>query len=204
LPRFPGIRVCGQSATLADGLAAAETLRPTTVLLDVAFPGGLDAVFPPSFPKHTWSHWRSPKPPKAFLLGHTPGSMGTCQTRRRSRSWYHFSGKSTWASRAAPRGWAAVCCGTSRLRQRNPGKPAATLTRREFEILELLGEGLSNKSIARRLGISLGTTKSHVHNLLGKLSTQRRIDAARLLASRSSELRPTPPFPSIPSPSLDG
>jgi FixJ family two-component response regulator len=39
-----------------------------------------------------------------------------------------------------------------------------------------VGAGLSNKDIARRLHISLGTTKSHVHNLLGKLSLQRRAE----------------------------
>jgi two-component system nitrate/nitrite response regulator NarL len=44
-----------------------------------------------------------------------------------------------------------------------------------------VGAGLSNKDIARRLNISLGTTKSHVHNLLGKLSLQRRAEViARL------------------------
>ena len=56
--------------------------------------------------------------------------------------------------------------------------PAASpLTPRENVILGLVGEGLSNKDIARRLGISLGTTKSHVHNLLGKLSVHRRTEA---------------------------
>jgi two-component system, NarL family, nitrate/nitrite response regulator NarL len=56
--------------------------------------------------------------------------------------------------------------------------PARTeaLTHREREILHLVGAGLSNKDIARRLSISLGTTKSHVHNLLGKLSLRRRTE----------------------------
>jgi DNA-binding NarL/FixJ family response regulator len=67
-----------------------------------------------------------------------------------------------------------------------PATPLAPqLTRRESEILALVGEGLSNKDIARRLGISLGTTKSHVHNLLGKLSVPRRADAmTRVYAAR--------------------
>jgi DNA-binding NarL/FixJ family response regulator len=50
------------------------------------------------------------------------------------------------------------------------------LTEREQEIFRLVGSGLCNKDIARRLGISLGTTKTHVHNLLGKLSLRRRAD----------------------------
>ena len=48
------------------------------------------------------------------------------------------------------------------------------LTDRERLVAELLRSGLSNKEIARRLSISLGTTKSHVHSLLGKLNVRRR------------------------------
>ena len=48
------------------------------------------------------------------------------------------------------------------------------LTTREHEIVRMIAEGFSNKEIARRLKIELSTTKSHVHNLLGKLGLQRR------------------------------
>jgi two-component system nitrate/nitrite response regulator NarL len=51
-------------------------------------------------------------------------------------------------------------------------------TFREMQVIELIGIGLSNKDIARRLNIGLGTTKSHVHNLLSKLNIQRRSQAA--------------------------
>jgi DNA-binding NarL/FixJ family response regulator len=60
------------------------------------------------------------------------------------------------------------------------------LTRREHEILSLIGAGLSNKDIARRLSISLGTTKSHVHNLLGKLRLQRRAEIMVRVAAPAS------------------
>ena len=52
------------------------------------------------------------------------------------------------------------------------------LTRRERQTAELIKSGLSDKEIARRLNISLGTTKSHVHNLLGKLNARRRTEVA--------------------------
>jgi DNA-binding NarL/FixJ family response regulator len=48
------------------------------------------------------------------------------------------------------------------------------LTPREEQVIRLICIGLSNKEIARRLNIGLGTTKSHVHNLLAKLELERR------------------------------
>jgi DNA-binding NarL/FixJ family response regulator len=53
------------------------------------------------------------------------------------------------------------------------------LTPRESEILELLAEGLSNKGIAGRLGISDQTVKFHVASICGKLGAANRTDAVR-------------------------
>ena len=53
----------------------------------------------------------------------------------------------------------------------------APLTPREIEVLMLLAEGASNKSIARRLGISVHTAKFHVGRLLDKLDATGRTDA---------------------------
>jgi DNA-binding NarL/FixJ family response regulator len=52
------------------------------------------------------------------------------------------------------------------------------LTARESEVLELLGEGLSNQAIAARLAISPRTAEHHVGRILGKLGFQRRAEAA--------------------------
>lgn len=53
------------------------------------------------------------------------------------------------------------------------------LTRREGEVLQLIGRGLSNKEIARELSLSTATIKHHVHGLLGKLKVARRSQAMR-------------------------
>jgi DNA-binding NarL/FixJ family response regulator len=51
------------------------------------------------------------------------------------------------------------------------------LTPREFEVLNLLAEGLTNKAIAHRLTISEHTVKFHVNAILNKLDAQSRTDA---------------------------
>jgi two-component system nitrate/nitrite response regulator NarL len=61
-----------------------------------------------------------------------------------------------------------------------PG-PEISLTRREGEVLQLIGGGLSNKEIARELSLSIATVKHHVHNVLGKLQLPRRAQAMRRL-----------------------
>ena len=54
-----------------------------------------------------------------------------------------------------------------------------SLTARETQVLELLAEGLPNKAIAERLGISDQTVKFHVASLSGKLGASNRTDAVR-------------------------
>jgi DNA-binding CsgD family transcriptional regulator len=53
----------------------------------------------------------------------------------------------------------------------------AGLTPREIEVLNLMAEGASNKTIARRLEISVHTVKFHVGSLLDKLDAAGRTDA---------------------------
>lgn len=59
-----------------------------------------------------------------------------------------------------------------------PSGGQAQLSPRELEVLRLIAEGLSNKEIAQRLGISLSTVKTHIEELLAKLSASDRTQAA--------------------------
>ncbi|MDV8055553.1 helix-turn-helix transcriptional regulator [Rhodococcus sp. IEGM 1343] len=64
---------------------------------------------------------------------------------------------------------------------------ADLLTRREWDVLELVGEGCTNKQIAERLVISVKTVSVHVSNVLTKLGAQNRTEAARFAKGKSSE-----------------
>jgi DNA-binding CsgD family transcriptional regulator len=58
------------------------------------------------------------------------------------------------------------------------------LTPRELEVLALVAEGMSNKAIARRLGISVHTAKFHVGALIDKFDAVGRTDAVAQAARR--------------------
>lgn len=62
------------------------------------------------------------------------------------------------------------------------------ITKREYEVLELIAAGLSNQDIADRLFVSNSTVKTHVSNVLAKLEASRRTEAI----VRAKELRIIP------------
>jgi two-component system, NarL family, nitrate/nitrite response regulator NarL len=70
---------------------------------------------------------------------------------------------------------------------RETRRDGRALTRREREIVGLIGRGLSNKEIASSLRIEVPTVKNHVHNILEKLRVARRVEAV-LAASERGEL----------------
>jgi DNA-binding NarL/FixJ family response regulator len=64
---------------------------------------------------------------------------------------------------------------------REPATGVDTLTPREHEIIRFVGEGLSNKEIARALRIRNSTVKNHMHNVLSKLQIRRRGEISKHL-----------------------
>ena len=66
----------------------------------------------------------------------------------------------------------AVREGKSRL------KEAVRMTKREREVIEFLGEGMSNKEIGQKIHVSTYTIKSHIHNIMEKLALHTRLEIA--------------------------
>ncbi len=57
-------------------------------------------------------------------------------------------------------------------------KEAVKMTKREREVIILLGEGKSNKEIAQKIHVSTYTVKSHIHNIMEKLALHTRLEIA--------------------------
>lgn len=64
----------------------------------------------------------------------------------------------------------------------------AGISKREYEVLELIAAGLSNQEIAARLFVSNSTVKTHVSNILAKLDASRRTEAI----AKAKEMRIIP------------
>jgi DNA-binding NarL/FixJ family response regulator len=186
LGRDPGIAVFGHHAVRAEALDETVTRHADVFLLDAAFIGGMGAVrqILEAAPEVrvvvlavietqenvvTWA--------EAGIAGYIPNTAAVTELTTLLHD--INNGKQTCSMDVAAGLLRRIASGAT-LDHAAPTSPSL-LTPRELQILNLIDSGLSNKEIARRLVISLGTTKSHVHNLLAKLSVQRRGQAAALM-----------------------
>jgi two-component system nitrate/nitrite response regulator NarL len=64
-------------------------------------------------------------------------------------------------------------------------EPFAALGHREQQVITLLCDGLSNREIANKLGVTEGTIKGHLHTIYEKLGVRSRIELMIALADRS-------------------
>jgi DNA-binding NarL/FixJ family response regulator len=175
------VQVVGASdLSIATGEIAA--LAPDAILLDVCVPGVLDAVIPIR---------REMPDSKIVALGVAEDEPVVMACARAGIAGFvHPHGSAhdvVMAVHSAVRGelvcsprTASILLSQVRASVPAPASTTAadTLTPREQEILALLGEGQSNKEIARQLSIGSATVKNHVHSILGKLGVQRRGEAA--------------------------
>lgn len=66
-----------------------------------------------------------------------------------------------------------------------PVLPQYGLTRRQEELVKLVGEGLRNREIARRCGLTEGTVKLHLHHIYNKLGISSRAQLIMMLAAEA-------------------
>lgn len=191
-----GFEVCAEAGNAADAVAAALRERPDVCLLDVHMPGG--------------------GPAAASMIGfHLPETLvlmltvsraedDLLESLRRGASGYLLKDidppqlaravRGALAGEAAiPRALTTSLVEQFRQRPRARGHAIQTrgqseLTGREWEVLELLGEGAATADIARRLFLSRVTVRRHASNIVKKLNVASREEAVLLMRGESARL----------------
>lgn len=94
-----------------------------------------------------------------------------------------FTGLGIWAGLKLTRRKVVIVTPDFKLNEQEMQRSG--ISAREYEVLELMAQGLSNKEIAGKLFVSTNTVKTHSSNLFSKLAVRRRTEAIR----RAKELR---------------
>jgi DNA-binding NarL/FixJ family response regulator len=185
LGRDERVAVSSFCTDLQEGLLRAADLRPELVLLDAALPDGPRsvgrilaveprakvAVFAVTETSDNVIAWA-----RAGVAGYIPRTVALTEIVAHLAS--ILRGEQTSSAEVTASLLRRLSRPAGLCNDPGDAELMLTLTAREMQIVELLAAGLSNKDIARRLNIGVGTTKSHVHNVLGKLRVQRRGQAA--------------------------
>jgi DNA-binding NarL/FixJ family response regulator len=188
LERDPSVSVIGLCADLSEAVALGTAMQPDIVLLDGRMPEGPAAVrraldaspgmrIVVSSVRETEDDvvaWA-----EAGVIGYIPRTTRLGDFVRLMMEIH--SGEQVCSGRVAAGLLRRIAHTANGPARRNGHIAVPALTRRERQTAELIRSGLSDKEIARRLNISLATTKSHVHNLLGKLNARRRTEVADYL-----------------------
>ncbi|MFI6845210.1 response regulator transcription factor [Kitasatospora sp. NBC_00085] len=194
----PDIEVVGEGGTCAQALARVPALRPQVAVLDVRLPDG-DGVtvcreLRDRMPELVCLMLTSFDDDEALLDAIMAGAAGYVLKQVKGADLVA-------AVRTVASGQSMLDPATTRklmesLRHPDESDSEAALsqlTPREREILELVGEGKTNREIGQDLYLAEKTVKNHVSRLLAKLGVERRLQAAVIAAHADTEQHPTRP-----------
>lgn len=187
----PELTVVGEASTVAQALARIPKCDPDLAILDVRLPDGngielcrelrsrlpeLNCLMLTSFPDEEAMAQAVLAGAGGYVVKDVQGLQLLSAVREVG------SGRSLMDSRAAT---ALLRSLRSRTEQRDP---TDALSERERHLLDLIGEGLTNRQIAQRMYLAEKTVKNYVSRLLTKLGLERRTQAA-VLATRMRQQR---------------
>jgi DNA-binding NarL/FixJ family response regulator/signal transduction histidine kinase len=176
----PDLEVVAQAASGEDALRLVGELEPDIALIDLRLPGisGIDTIASLAQPGVST---------RAIVVTSFQQDEMLLQALRAGAQGYLLKDASGSELAAAVR---TVNAGGTFLAPAVAGKLTGSLirqerlTRRELQVLTLIGQGLADKEIAAQIGATAKTVQFHVANVLGKLGAQNRTDAVRIAYAR--------------------
>lgn len=179
--RADGLSVVAEAGSVAEALTRAKVVRPDVALVDLRLPDGTGidiiqqlAVEVPtvrpivltSFDDDDALDEALHAGAKAYLLKSVRGA------------------EITEVIKAVAAGRVLLDERTLTRRRADHDDPTADLTPSERKVLDIIGEGLSNREIGERLGVAEKTVKNHITSLLSKMGLQRRTQVAAWVAGQ--------------------
>ena len=166
IDRSEGMGIVAEAGSVAEGIRRAELVHPQVMLVDLQLPDGtgIDLM----------------------------RAVRRTQPNTRAIVLTSFDDDSALAAaleiadvvRAVAAGRVLLDERTVTRRRREHDDPTEDLTPSEMRVVDLIGEGLSNREIAERLSIAEKTVKNHITSLLAKMGLQRRTQVAAWVAAR--------------------
>ena len=198
----PDLNIVGEAGSVAEAKARIPAAQPDVAVLDVRLPDGngieLCRDLISDHPDLRCLMLTSFTSDEAMLEAILAGASGYVVKDIKGMELAHAikevgAGKSLLDNRAA----AALMAKLRGTATRED--PLSGLTEQERTLLDLLGEGLTNRQIAARMFLAEKTVKNYVSRLLAKLGMERRTQAAVFASKLNQQPGPPPTAPDWPS-----
>ncbi len=181
IDRADGLTVVAEAGSVAEAVRRAELVRPQIALVDLRLPDGtgIDII--------TQLRTKAPDVSPIVLTSFDDDDALAEALQAGAKAYLLKSVRGaeiTEVVRAVAGGRVLLDERTVTRRRADHNNPTADLTPSERKVLDLIGDGLSNREIGERLGVAEKTVKNHITSLLAKMGLQRRTQVAAWVASQ--------------------
>lgn len=181
IDRDDALEVVAEAGSVADAVRRADLVRPDVVLVDLQLPDGtgidilkqLAVSHPEILPIVLTSFDDDEALAESLEAGAHAYVLKTVR-----------GAEITDVIKAVAAGRILLDERTITRRRADHDDPTADLTPSERKVLELIGDGLSNREIGEKLGVAEKTVKNHITSLLSKMGLQRRTQVAAWVAGQ--------------------
>ncbi len=181
IDRSEGMSVVAEAGSVAEGIRRANLVRPQVVLVDLQLPDGtgIDVILA--------LREQLPEARSVVLTSFDDDDALAAALDAGAAAYLLKSVRGAEIAdviRSVAAGRTLLDERTITRRRADHEDPTADLTPSERKVLDLIGEGMSNREIAERLGVAEKTVKNHITSLLSKMGLQRRTQVAAWVAGR--------------------
>lgn len=181
IDRSEGMSIVAEAGSVAEGIRRAELVHPQVMLVDLQLPDGTGIDLMRAV-RRTQPNTRA-----IVLTSFDDDSALAAALEVGAAAFVLKSVRGAEIAdvvRAVAAGRVLLDERTVTRRRKEHDDPTEDLTPSEMRVVDLIGEGLSNREIAERLSIAEKTVKNHITSLLAKMGLQRRTQVAAWVAAR--------------------